>query len=121
MASKKLSRSQSNKMLGGVCGGAGDYFNVDPTWIRILYVALTLLSGGIMLLIYGLLWLIIPDEGSQDLGGSETLSSNADEVIETTSAAIESGAEKASSLGNDVSEAVSSAVSKATEGSDESA
>ena len=35
MAENKLYRSVSDKMLGGVCGGIGDYFNVDPTVIRI--------------------------------------------------------------------------------------
>ena len=39
---KKLLRSASNKVIGGVCGGIGEYCNVDPTVIRVLYAVLTL-------------------------------------------------------------------------------
>jgi phage shock protein PspC (stress-responsive transcriptional regulator) len=56
---KKLYRSESNRWLLGVCGGLGEYFDVDPTLIRVLFIVFALVFGGGFLL-YLILWLIIP-------------------------------------------------------------
>jgi phage shock protein C len=58
---KKLYRSRSERWLAGVCGGIGEYFDTDPTVIRVLFVLAALIVGG-GLLIYIILWLIIPLE-----------------------------------------------------------
>jgi phage shock protein C len=58
MVAKKLYRSGKDKILGGVCGGMGEYLNVDPTIIRLLWVLFGL--SGIGVLFYFLAWLIIP-------------------------------------------------------------
>lgn len=58
---KKLYRSKNNKIIAGVCGGIGEYFNIDPTLIRLLLVVLTVL-GGSGLLAYIICWVIIPQE-----------------------------------------------------------
>ncbi|MBX3057926.1 MAG: PspC domain-containing protein [Anaerolineae bacterium] len=58
---KKLYRSQSDRWLGGVCGGLGVYVGIDPTIIRILFVLLVIFGGGGGLL-YILLWIFIPQE-----------------------------------------------------------
>ncbi|GIK54889.1 MAG: PspC domain-containing protein [Chloroflexi bacterium] len=58
---KKLYRSQSDRWLGGVCGGLGAYVGIDPTLIRILFVLLVIFGGGGGLL-YILLWIFIPQE-----------------------------------------------------------
>jgi phage shock protein C len=58
---KKLYRSRSERWLAGVCGGIGGYFDTDPTVIRVLFVLAALIVGG-GLLIYIILWLIIPLE-----------------------------------------------------------
>ncbi|MDH4272117.1 MAG: PspC domain-containing protein, partial [Candidatus Aminicenantes bacterium] len=42
---KKLFRSQARKMLGGVCGGLGEYFDIDVTLIRLIFVAITLVTA----------------------------------------------------------------------------
>ena len=42
---KRLQRSRTEKMIGGVCGGLAEYFNVDPTLVRVIWVAMTLSSG----------------------------------------------------------------------------
>ena len=60
---RKLYRSRSNRQVGGVCGGLAQYFNLDATLIRILFVVLAVL-GGSGLLIYVLLWIIVPNEPS---------------------------------------------------------
>ena len=48
-------------MIGGVCGGIGEYFNVDPTLIRLVWI-LFLFAGGAGLLAYIIAWIIIPLE-----------------------------------------------------------
>ncbi|MBE9473398.1 MAG: PspC domain-containing protein [Chloroflexi bacterium] len=58
---KRLYRSRSDRWLAGVCGGIGDYFDTDPTVIRVIFVLAALIMGG-GLLIYLILWLIIPLE-----------------------------------------------------------
>ena len=56
---KKLYRSSKNSMIAGVCGGIAEYLDRDPTWIRLVFV-LFLLFGGSAVLVYVLLWLIVP-------------------------------------------------------------
>jgi phage shock protein C len=56
-----LQRSRTEKMLGGVCGGLAAYFSVDPTLVRVLWVAMTLVVG-IGILLYIILWLVMPLE-----------------------------------------------------------
>lgn len=48
-------------MLGGICGGLGEHFDVDPTIIRIVWVVVTVLSIGFGILVYILAWVIIPE------------------------------------------------------------
>lgn len=58
--SKRLYRSRNDKNLAGVCGGLGEYFNIDPVIPRIIFVIL-LLPGGLPGLIpYLLLWVVVP-------------------------------------------------------------
>jgi phage shock protein C len=60
---KKLFRSQARKMLGGVCGGLGEYFDIDVTLIRLIFVAITLVTAIIpMMIFYLIAWIIIPVE-----------------------------------------------------------
>ncbi|MDT2768277.1 PspC domain-containing protein [Globicatella sulfidifaciens] len=55
---KKLQLSQSDRILLGVCGGLGNYFEVDPTWIRLIFAAV-FFHRGTGLGIYFILWAII--------------------------------------------------------------
>ncbi len=57
---KKLYRSGKNRILAGVCGGLGDYFDVDPTIVRLAWIIFTLMSLGIGILAYLIAWIIIP-------------------------------------------------------------
>lgn len=61
---KQLYRDQVRKILGGVCAGMGNYFNVDPVWIRLLFALLTA-GWGFGLLVYLVMWIIVP--GSYEL------------------------------------------------------
>ena len=58
---KRLYRSTQDRMFAGVCGGIGEYLDVDPTLVRLVFVALTLLSSGSGLVIYVILMLIVPE------------------------------------------------------------
>lgn len=60
MGTKKLYRSKTNKMLCGVCGGIGEYFNVDPTLIRLLFVIFGCTGSGV--LAYIIAAIVIPQE-----------------------------------------------------------
>jgi phage shock protein C len=62
--SKKLYRSQSNKMIAGVCGGIAEYFEIDPTLIRLIVVAIALF-GGVGLLAYIAAIFIVPSNPDQ--------------------------------------------------------
>lgn len=61
MEQKKLLRSIDNRMICGVCGGIGNYFNVDSTLIRLVWVLASIL-GGSGLLVYIIAAIIIPEE-----------------------------------------------------------
>ncbi len=56
---RRLARS-SDRWVGGVCGGLARYFGVDPALVRVLFVASLLLPGP-QLLLYVILWFVIPD------------------------------------------------------------
>ena len=60
---KKLYRSQKDRMVGGVCGGLGEYFGIDPTIVRLLFVLFSL-TGGPGLIVYLIFLIIVPDESS---------------------------------------------------------
>jgi phage shock protein C len=65
---RKLYRSQSQRIWAGVCGGLAEYFNVDVTLMRVLFVALTILSGGLGLFVYLAMWILIPDQRKAPAG-----------------------------------------------------
>jgi phage shock protein C len=60
---KKLYRSRENRMLGGVCGGLGEYFDIDPTLVRLLFVFGAFLGiPGALVLIYLVMLIMVPQE-----------------------------------------------------------
>lgn len=60
MSNKKLYKSSVNRKLCGVCGGIAEYFNIDPTLVRLVWVIITLM-GGAGILAYIIAAIIIPD------------------------------------------------------------
>ena len=58
---RKLYRSKSNRQLAGVCGGLAQYFNIDATLVRVLFILLAVL-GGSGLVLYLAMWIIVPRE-----------------------------------------------------------
>ncbi len=57
---KQLFRSSSNRMIAGVCGGLGEYANIDPTIIRLVAVLLVFVAGPATIVAYLILALLIP-------------------------------------------------------------
>lgn len=59
--SKRLQRSRTERMIAGVCGGIAEYFGVDPTLVRLIWVAVSLMAGAGILL-YLIMWVAMPLE-----------------------------------------------------------
>lgn len=60
---RKLYRSQQDRMLSGVSGGLAEYFDVDPTLVRLLWVLAAIFSGGLAVVAYIVLWVVVPHQG----------------------------------------------------------
>ncbi|MCO6009123.1 PspC domain-containing protein [Actinoallomurus purpureus] len=74
---RRLTRAREGRMITGVCAGAGAYFGVDPTIVRIVLAVVTVLTSGAGILLYVAATLIIPEEGketsiAQDLINKQT-------------------------------------------------
>lgn len=62
---KKLYRSETNKKISGVCGGLGEYTNLDPTLWRVLFIVLALPGGLPGIIPYAILWVVVPKKSEQ--------------------------------------------------------
>jgi phage shock protein PspC (stress-responsive transcriptional regulator) len=70
---RRFLRAPDDRLLGGVCGGLGRYFNVDPLLFRVGTVAFTFI-GGVVLIVYAALWVLVPtDNGSGEPSGPSPL------------------------------------------------
>ncbi|SHI56499.1 phage shock protein C (PspC) family protein [Mesonia phycicola] len=58
---KKLYRDTDNSYISGVCSGLGHYFNIDPVWIRVLFVLLTIVTTAFFIVIYIIFWIVMPE------------------------------------------------------------
>ena len=62
--SKRLERSRENRMIAGVAAGVADFFGLDPTLVRVLW-AITVLFGGFGIVVYVIMWIVVPEAGSE--------------------------------------------------------
>ena len=60
MSDKRLYRSSTNCMLAGVCGGIAEYFNIDPTLIRLAWIIITCMGFGTGIVAYVIAAIVIP-------------------------------------------------------------
>jgi phage shock protein C len=58
---KQLTRSTSNRMIAGVCAGLGEYLNIDPTVVRLLFILALFLTGPGILIAYLIMAIIVPE------------------------------------------------------------
>ena len=56
---QRLTRSTRDKMWAGVAGGLAEYFDLDPVVVRLIWVAAGVLTGGLAIPVYGVMWLVI--------------------------------------------------------------
>jgi phage shock protein C len=77
----RLYRSKTDRMVGGVCGGLGQYLGLDPVIVRLFFVVLAF-ANGVGMLIYLVMWIIVPYEGQSDVTMREAIRSGADEMAE---------------------------------------
>ena len=64
MAEGKLYRSSTNRIIAGVCGGLAHWLGWSPTWVRVLYVIISVLSAAFPgILVYIILWIVMPKAG----------------------------------------------------------
>jgi len=73
----RLMRSRTEVIIAGVCGGLAEYFAIDPVIVRLIFVLVTLTSG-IGLLVYPILWMVMPKAGAT-AGGAQLFPHDADE------------------------------------------
>lgn len=78
---RRLTRSRTDRVIAGVCGGIGHYLEVDPLLIRLAFVLLALAGGGGVLL-YIILALIVPSSDASDASSAETVRRGAEEMGE---------------------------------------
>ncbi|CAM5258245.1 membrane protein [Streptomyces spiroverticillatus] len=74
---RTLHRSRRHRTVGGVCGGLGEFFDVDPVIFRVV-LAVTSVTGGIGLIAYGFAWLLVPLEGDDENEGKRLLTGRVD-------------------------------------------
>lgn len=70
---KKLTRSVSDKMIGGVCGGVAKYFNIDPSIVRIVWAVATVAAPFLGIVLYIVMLIVVPEETvAQSSAGTKT-------------------------------------------------
>lgn len=74
----KLYRSETDRVLAGVAGGLGEYFHLDPVITRLIFIVLFL--QGIGVLLYLVLWAVIPTRSKLEKSSQETFKDNAQEI-----------------------------------------
>lgn len=77
MRVQRLTRSLTDRVLGGVCGGLAAYVGISPWWARALFVVLGLFTAGTGVLIYLALWFILPAQTLADIPGEADSASRA--------------------------------------------
>jgi phage shock protein C len=77
--SRRLYRSQTRAVIAGVAAGLGEYFDIDPVIIRLLFIVIVFF-GGFGIPLYIVLWILLPKKNTGDLGTEETMKSNIAEM-----------------------------------------
>jgi phage shock protein C len=69
--SRKLRRSKDNRMVAGVAAGVAEYFDLDPTVVRLVWVLMVIFAGfGVLL--YLIMWIVVPEEASEPTRAVDT-------------------------------------------------
>ena len=87
MNENRLSRSDNDKWIAGVCGGISEYINIDPVIVRGLF-AILLFASGIGFPLYMILWFIMPSESNSARAGADIISDNFEDMGQTVSDSV---------------------------------
>jgi len=79
-AHRRLYRSEHDRVIAGVCGGLRDYLGIDANLLRVIFVLLAVFAGGSGLLIYVVLWALVPRESRVGISPTETAMDAVNEV-----------------------------------------
>ncbi len=82
MSQARLTRSNTDKIVAGVCGGLAEYLEIDPVLVRLGFLVLFIASG-IGIPIYVILWIVMPEEDSQTTVNGEIIQKNISDIGET--------------------------------------
>lgn len=58
---RRLYRSRTDSVLGGVCGGVAEYLDADPSIVRIIWAILGIVTGGVFVVLYIVMWIVVPE------------------------------------------------------------
>jgi phage shock protein C len=83
---KKLYRSNEDKMISGVCGGIAEYLDIDAIWVRLVFI-ITTFTSGVGLIAYIIFWILVPENPNQ----KSTQKTVAEEKVSEFSAKIKKG------------------------------
>lgn len=61
---RRLYRSRRDSVLGGVAGGVAEYLDVDPSIVRIVWAILGVVTGGLFVLLYVVMWIVVPEDAA---------------------------------------------------------
>lgn len=67
---RRLYRSVVDRRIGGVAAGTATYFDIDPSISRVLWLLLAIVSGGVFLIVYLVMWAVVPEEPYPAVGGA---------------------------------------------------
>ena len=83
--SRRMERSNTDRVITGVAGGLAEYFDVDPVLVRVAWVVLCFATAGIALAVYIVMALVMPRHGSSDAEPMEVVSENLEGLAEDAS------------------------------------
>jgi phage shock protein C len=77
---RRLYRSQTESVLGGVAGGVAEYFDLDPAIVRVVWALLALITGGVFFILYIVMWIVVPLGPEPDQGVDDRAAEGADPI-----------------------------------------
>lgn len=89
MSQARLTRSSTDRIIAGVCGGLAEYLEIDPVFVRLAFMVL-ILASGIGIPIYIMLWIVMPDGDNEAVADSDVIQKNINDIGET----VQSGARR---------------------------
>jgi phage shock protein C len=99
--SNRLYRSESDRMLAGVCGGIAEYFGIDSSIVRLIFIGIILL-GGSGVIFYLVLWLVLPSKSDKSKEVEEIMKKNTAELKNTAESVAKEAREMSHKSGKSV-------------------